>query len=396
MTAGRPRTLPRRASIAIIGGGIQGLSVAFNLAALGQRDVIVLDAGYFQGGASGRNGTLIRGGFMSDEWTALFCLANRRWLELSKRLRHNVMFSRRGYLLLAERPETAANFDLALATHARHGVASRRVSGQQLRDIAPALNATRIEDAIYFEDGGTAPHHAAMHAYLHACLEADVCVEYQAPVIRIERAGAGACAVIGRDFEIEVSSVVLAAGGFTNAVVRAADLELPGFPLRLEAMALEPVRPVIRPAMAFIDSLCYLSQTARGEIVGGAEVPERPRHSLQADLPAMAATARVYRDMLPCLSQLRILRHWAGTIHATPDFGPLIGAHPKCHNLWVTAGWSYGYASAPAVGELLARSILSNTIDPLLAPFAIDRFDRGAAVREGGIVLAPSHHQSQR
>jgi sarcosine oxidase subunit beta len=388
MTAGGRRTLPHRASIAIIGGGIQGLSLAFNLAALGQRDVIVLDAGYFQGGASGRNGTLIRGGFMSDEWTALFSLANRRWLELSKRLRHNVMFSRRGYLLLAEKPETAANFDVALTTHSRHGVASRRVSRRQLENLAPALNAARVEDAIFLEDGGTAPHHAAMHAYLHACLEADVCVEYQAPVTRIDRTGVGACAVIGRDFEIEVSSVVLAAGGFTNAVVRAADLELPGFPLRLEAMALEPVRPLIRPAMAFIDSLCYVSQTARGEIVGGAEVPESPRHSLQADLPAMAATARVYRDMLPCLSQLRILRHWAGTIHATPDFGPLIGAHPKCPNLWVTGGWSYGYASAPAVGELLARSILSNAIDPLLTPFAIDRFDRGAAVREGGIVLA--------
>src|SRR3984957_19916068 len=149
MTAGGRRTLPRRASIAIIGGGIQGLSVAFNLAALGQRDVIVLDAGYFQGGASGRNGTLIRGGFMSDEWTALFSLANRRWMELSKRLRRNVMFSRRGYLLLAERPKTAANFDCALATHARHGVASRRLSRRQLGEIAPALDATRIEDAIY-------------------------------------------------------------------------------------------------------------------------------------------------------------------------------------------------------------------------------------------------------
>ena len=388
MTAPRSRALPPRASIAIIGGGIQGLSIAFNLAALGERDVVVLDAGYFQGGASGRNGTLIRGGFMSDAWTALFSLANRRWLELSKRLRHNVMFSRRGYLLLAERPETAANFDLALATHARHGVASRRTSRRELGEIAPTLNAARIEDAIYFEDGGTAPHHAAMHAYLQACLQAGVRVEYQAPVIRIERTAAGASAIIGADFEIKVSSVVLAAGGFSNAVVRAADLELPGFPLRLEAMALEPVRPLIRPAMAFIDSLCYLSQTARGEIVGGAEVPEGPRHSLRADLPAMAATARVYRDMLPCLSQLRILRHWAGTIQATPDFGPLIGAHPKCHNLWVTAGWSYGYASAPAVGELLARSILSNAIDPLLAPFAIDRFDRGAAVREGSIVLA--------
>jgi sarcosine oxidase, subunit beta len=121
--------------------------------------------------------------------------------------------------------------------------------------------------------------------------------------------------------------------------------------------------------------------------VGDAEVPERPRESLLGDLPAMTATARVYCDLLPCLKQLRILRHWAGMIHATADFGPLLGTHPDCANLWVTGGWSYGYASAPAVGELLAESILTGKPEQRLAPFAIDRFARGAPIREGGIVL---------
>jgi sarcosine oxidase subunit beta len=70
--------LPAKARVVVIGGGIQGLSVAYNLARLGERNVVVLDAGYFQGGASGRNGTLIRGGFISYAWTALFALSNRR------------------------------------------------------------------------------------------------------------------------------------------------------------------------------------------------------------------------------------------------------------------------------------------------------------------------------
>jgi sarcosine oxidase subunit beta len=92
--------------------------------------------------------------------------------------------------------------------------------------------------------------------------------------------------------------------------------------------------------------------------------------------------------MLPALSSLRILRQWAGLIHATPDFGPLIGPHPTFPNLWVTAGWSYGYASSAAVGELLAASILSGTVHSILRPFSVDRFDRNAPVIEGGIVLA--------
>jgi hypothetical protein len=58
--------LPKRIAVLVIGGGIQGLSIAFNLAARGERQFLVLDAGYFQGGSSGRNGTSIRGGFMSE------------------------------------------------------------------------------------------------------------------------------------------------------------------------------------------------------------------------------------------------------------------------------------------------------------------------------------------
>ena len=80
------KPLPKRASVIIIGGGIQGLSCAFNLIERGQRDILVLDAGYWQGGASGRNGTLIRPGFASVAWTELFALTVKEWESWSKRL----------------------------------------------------------------------------------------------------------------------------------------------------------------------------------------------------------------------------------------------------------------------------------------------------------------------
>jgi heterotetrameric sarcosine oxidase beta subunit len=397
--------LPKRAAIVVIGGGIQGLSVAYNLAALGERDVVVLDAGYFQGGASGRNGTLIRAGFMSNEWTGLFALANRRWMELSRRLRRNVMFSPRGYLLVAEKPATAANFDTALAIHSAHSVRSQRAAPPDLARLAPALDRARVLDAIYLPDGGVAPHHAAMDAYHRACTATGVRIRYGSSVTKILTRGARVAGVVGvsdsggigsgrvgggGDFEIAADAVVLAAGAYGNAVAKLAGVELPGFPMRIEAMVLEPTRAVLRPALAFIDRLCYLAQTARGEIVGGAEVPERPIESLACDLPVMAATARVYRDMLPCLAKLRILRHWAGMLHITPDFGPLIGAHPNFANLWVSGGWSYGYAAAPAAGELLAAAIVNGVLDPRIEPFALDRFLRNRPIREGGIVLAQS------
>jgi sarcosine oxidase subunit beta len=382
--------LPRRASTVIVGGGIQGLSLAFELAALGRKGIVVIDAGYFQGGASGRNGTMIRAGFMSPAWTALFALAQRRWIELSGRLRRNVMYSKRGYLLIAERASTAEPFDRAVALHREHGVRSQRISKARLRKLAPALDDTQVLEALYLDDGGVAPHHAVMHAYLDACRASGVEVRYGVPVKGFARSSAGVQSVVTEPGTVEVDSVVIAAGAYANRVVGLAGLELPGFPMRIEAMALEPTRQIIRPGIALLDRLCYLSQTARGEIVGGAEVLERPHETLASDLPSLAATARAYRAMLPCLGSLRILRHWAGMIHVTADFSPLIGTHPECPNMWVSGGWAYGFASAPGVSELLAKAIHTGIIDAALKPFAIERFARGMLVREGGIVLAPA------
>lgn len=380
--------LPEHADVVVIGGGIQGLALSYHLSKRGVGRIVVVDAGYFQGGASGRNGTMIRGGFMSDAWTALFALANRRWIDLSRELGQNVMYSRRGYLLIAEHAATAAGFDEALATHARHDVASRRVTRRDLVRLAPALAADRVADAIYLPDGGVCPHHAVMHAYVESCRARGVDVAYGAAVTEITRSAGRVDGVIVAGRPLRAPRVVIAAGGFAPEVAKLAGVTLPGYPMRIECTALEPTRALLRPGLAFIDRLCYVSQTARGEIVGGAEVPERPQRTIASDLPALTATAKVYREMLPRVSGLRFLRQWAGLIHSTPDFGPLVGPHPVLPDLWVTAGWSYGFASSAASGELLAASMVSGTLHPILQPFAIDRFERNAPVREGGIVLA--------
>jgi sarcosine oxidase subunit beta len=112
--------------------------------------------------------------------------------------------------------------------------------------------------------------------------------------------------------------------------------------------------------------------------------------SLATDLPVMASTAKVYLEMFPQLAEVRILRHWAGMIHISSDFGPLLGEHPDLKDLWISAGWSYGFAGAPGAGLLLAKAIAKGDIDRRMRPFAVDRFERGMPVAESGIVLAKS------
>lgn len=381
-------SLPKKASVVIVGGGIQGLCCAFYLTTFGLRDIVVLDAGYWQGGASGRNGTLIRPGFGGPEWTELFKLSCDEWSQLSRKLGENVMFTKRGYSMIAERTETAAMLERAADVHRDLGVRSHFVPQEDLRRHLPAINHRRVAATLHLPDGGVAPHHAAMKGLRVACERNGVQVFYRTAVTAFERTGGRVSAVYVGEHRIDAGSVVIAGGGHNLKLADLAGVRLDGYSMRIEAMALEPIRPLIKPALALIDSLAYFHQTSRGEVVGGTEVPERPRMSLSTDLPVMAATAKVYLEMFPQLAEVRVLRHWAGMIHVSSDFGPLLGEHPDLKDLWISAGWSYGFAGAPGAGLLLAKAIATGELDRRMQPFAVDRFDRGRPVAEAGIVLA--------
>ena len=309
-------------------------------------------------------------------------------MNLAKTLGHNPMFTRRGYAMIAETPKTAAMFEGALKVHAENSVTSRRLDDAGVRGVLPAIAAERVSAAIHFHDGGVAPHHAPMKAYLAACRARGVQVHYRSKVTGIETANGRASAVMVGDHRIDADAVLIAAGAFSTKIAKLAGVSLAGYPMRIEAMALEPTRPMIGPALALIDRLAYMHQTGRGEVVGGIEVPERPRPSLKTDLPVMTGTAKVYFEMFPALAQVRIMRHWDGMLHISPDYGPLLGPHPGLRDLWITAGWSYGYSGAPGAGDLMGKAIATGQIDDRMAPFAVDRFDRGKPVRELGIVLA--------
>ena len=84
------------------------------------------------------------------------------------------MFSRLGYLLVAEQDGSAARFDEALQVHRHYRVRLRRLTQKEITAIAPPLDTDRVLNAIYLSDGEFAPHHAAMAGYANACRQLGV------------------------------------------------------------------------------------------------------------------------------------------------------------------------------------------------------------------------------
>jgi sarcosine oxidase, subunit beta len=125
---------------------------------------------------------------------------------------------------------------------------------------------------------------------------------------------------------VQTPLVVNAAGGHAPDVARMVGVELPDETYPLEACVTEPVKPLLTPAVICLDTLTYLSQTARGEFVGGAEVEKiPPSHSIRSTFDFLEMAAERMVQLIPALANASLLRQWAGLIDMTPDLGPLLG-----------------------------------------------------------------------
>ncbi len=93
-------------------------------------------------------------------------------------------------------------------------------------------------------------------------------------------------------------------------------------------------------------------------------------------------------ELFPFLSNVRILRQWAGITDITPDYSPIMGKSP-IENYWLDAGWgTYGFKATPASGKFMAQAIATGTVPEIIAPFGLDRFATMDLVNEMGATAA--------
>ena len=381
-------TLPKHSEIVIIGAGIQGLLLAFYLSERGKKNVLVLDSGYWEGGSSGRNGTHVRGGFSSPEWTGLFQHSIEQWKGLSKRLGRNVMYTPRGCVMISEKEASRAMLRRAFEHQIGLGIKTEMLTNKRIRSVLPAVDHSRVSGALLIGEGGTTPHHAVMKAALAGVRERGIQVHYQTTVTGFERTGGRISAVMAGDQRIEADLTVVAAGGQSDSLAKMAGVEIEAVPFRIEASATEPLRPLIRPVIGLVDRMLYLHQTARGEIVGGCELKgESAKNNLKSTAYVLPRYAKHVAEMFPQMRDIRILRQWSGYLHTAPDGGPVMGPHPDIDDLWFTAGWTYGVAGGPGAADFMSKAIVTGEIDSRMSVFSIDRFRRGKPCIESSAVI---------
>jgi sarcosine oxidase subunit beta len=372
----------------IVGGGIQGLSLAYNLAEGGLNNLAVLDKSYIGSGASGRNGEMIRSAFASKEWVSLFDMSLQIWETLSRRLDFNVMYTRCGYLVLSSTSAEQEAFRNHVEMQKTFGLKTFLLDSEDVLKLVPAINPEMVAGGIFQPAGGFARHDAAVWAYARAARRLKVDIWPFTEVIDI---GVQSGAVQGLKTsrgDIATNMVINAAGGHAGRISEMVGLKLPSQTYRLEILVTEPIKPFLRPAVSSPHTLSYMHQSTRGEFVGGAEVKDLgPSKSLKSTRVAIQDMAGKFVSLFPGLAGVRLMRQWAGIVDMAPDSSPILGRVADVEGFILDCGWVYGFMGAPAAGKLLADFILTGRTPEQMKPFSPQRFETGELIRDPSLVV---------
>lgn len=392
-----------RAAVVVVGGGVVGSASAWRLKTDGVSGRVVVverDRSYAKASSFLAMGG-IRQQFGSAVCARMVQHSVELWREFDTRMKTathtpHAWFRERGYLFLANDTNAEALLAREAAQH-EAGVVQKRLTVAQIHAMVPGLALDDIRFGLFGPHDGYANPREVLFG-LRAAAEAAGAEYLDDEVVGLDTTfGRVSGVTLASGEYIRTSVVVNAAGAMAGRVAALADLRVP----------VEPVRQLL-----FRCTLPYhwLSRFPMVIDPGGvhwrhddALTPHDPDRIILAftkwDEPAgenlTCDDVRWEQEFYPALVRrlpaavdVTDVHGWAGHYEMTPDHNPVLGEHPALRGLIFAAGFSgHGLMMSPATGLVVSELVRhgeSRTFD--IAPFAVDRFERGEMVRDGATI----------
>ena len=354
------KELPPKADVVIIGAGLVGTSIAYQLAKRGVTEVVVLEKGHI--GAEGATANCV-GGIrtqFSTEINILFSLVSREvfrnfklefgidpgWIPL-------------GYLFLAGDDRIMEVLEQTAGLMTKLSLPIELLSPELVAERWPFLRTDEIVGASHTKDDGFYSPHEVVQAYAKGARHRGVIIREMMAVNGVDINGmrvSGVRIADGRRVDAEV--VVNAAGPWSGQVAGLANLDLPIGPLRRHLFFTDVFEelPEIFPYTVDLKSGWYIKREGRGLLLGG---PSGGRSfSKEVDFDAEEWTAIKSMERVPVLRRASIARGWVGHYELSPDHHAVIGSFPELPNFICAGGFSgHGFQHSPACGIVVAELI---------------------------------------
>jgi glycine oxidase len=357
--------------VAIIGGGIIGLTTAYVLAKEGVR-VTVLDRQDFGQEASWAGAGIIPPGNRKhavSPFDRLRALSAESFPGLSAELRELTDIDN-GYLRSGGL-EFSLGEDAASEEEWRGaGIEVEGLTESQARNLeaslAPGLGQTyRLPELAQVRN----PRH--IRALLVGCTKRNVRLHAHCPAHEFVTQGRRVVGVSCGDETIQADAYVATAGAWTDSLLRSIGLHLDIQPVRGQIVLLKAAKPLVHHVLMW--GARYLVPRADGRVLVGS-TEEHVGYDKRTTESACHDLRRLAYRLVPALEQAEVERCWAGLRPGSPDGLPFIGQAPRLNNLWVAAGhYRAGIQLSIGTAQLLLEMILGRPLSLDPAPFRLER-----------------------
>jgi len=369
--------MSERADVVIVGGGMMGMSLAWELIKRKSLKVVILEQKYSGYGATGRNIGRVRTSQFSRDLAVFAKSAFEKHARMSDELGHNTLFWTPGYALVYYDDDEIENMTSICEML---GSLGHKTEFHECTDIVkrlPILQGGEDPLGCLIHPDASVHHDALLYSYRKALESKGCSVRENSRVERINVQGGRVEGVETSTGVISASVVVNASGSWSSELAHSIGVDVPNKPYRREVLVSESCKPYMTDMITFYRPVeGWFHQTMRGETVIGVVHPdEPPGRDFSASKEHVSRAADHILRKAPKLRDLRIVRQWAGCYDITPDRKPLIGPSTQIEGFVQANGFSgRGIAFIPYISELLAQWLVDDNRPDELEPFDSNRY----------------------
>jgi sarcosine oxidase subunit beta len=380
--------------VIIIGAGVIGTSIAFNLAKKGCKDIVVLEKDRIGSGSTARCAGGVRQQFSTEPNVRLSIESIRFFERFEEETGQPADFRQYGYLLLANSETELQVLRQNIVLQRSLGVQVELLGQDDILKLVPGLQVNDIRGAAFCHTDGYADPYSVVSGFTAAARKAGVKIYEETEVTGITLNKNRITGVVTSSDKFDSPVVVNAAGPYAGIVGSMSGLKLPVSPVRRHIIVSGPVVDIKEkfqrlPMVVEFGSGLWFRREGQSVLFGMRDPHEQPGMCVDVNwdyLPGVVFPAAGYR--LPLLSETGIRKAEAGLHCDTSDYNAILGQIKELPGLYIACGFSgHGFMHSPAVGRLMADLILggpSSLYD--IEPFSLERFNFPVEQKENAFI----------
>jgi 4-methylaminobutanoate oxidase (formaldehyde-forming) len=381
--------LPKHAHAVIVGGGIVGCSVAYHLAKLGWKDVVVLEQGRLSSGTTWHAAGLVGQLRTHPSMTRLIRYSTELYSQLEAETGLSTGWKQCGGLTVARTDERMTLLRRVAAMAEGQGVACELLSPKEAGAKWPIMRTDDLKGAVWLPRDGKANPADITQALAKGARQAGVKIFEKTRVTELKRKESRIAGVVTDQGEIASDVVVCCAGQWSRALARKIGVAVPLYSCEHMYIVTKRIAGVFPdlPCLRDPDGYIYFKEEVGGLLMGGFEPVAKPWHQAH-DIPANFEFQLLPDDWdqfailmenalvrVPALETAEVRQFVNGPESFTADNNYILGEAPDARGFFVGAGFnSMGIASAGGAGKALAEWIAAGEPTMDLWPVDVRRF----------------------